>query len=646
MGEQNVNADQDATQRRAFMRDLLDDLSALELMLDSGMIESGVRRIGAEQEMFLVDNARQPASLCPEVLELLTDDHRFTSELARYNLEANSTPQEFGGNCLGQLEREISELVSRAREAAQQKHADICLTGILPTLTIDDLTLENMSPPPRYAALNRIMTQMRGGKFQVQINGLDELEVEHDNVMFESCNTSFQVHFQVGPKEFARLYNLAQAVTGPVLAAAVNSPTLLGQRLWSETRIALFQQSIDDRRDSHVKRGAKSRVTFGDDWVQDSILEIFREDLARFKVVLASQQDEDPIEAVRAGRAPPLTALRLFNGTIYRWNRACYGISRDGVPHLRVENRVLPAGPTVLDEVSNAAFFFGLMSALADDEEDIAARMAFDDAKGNFFAAARDGLQAQFRWYNGRQITASTLILDELLPLARQGLEAQHILAGDIERYLGTIEDRVKAGRTGSSWSLTSLSGMNGGSRDARMRTLTSAMIARQKQGDPVHTWELATLDEEEDWRYSFQTVGQIMTREVVTVGAEDIIDLAASIMEWRAIHYLPVEDDNGHLVGLVSHMDVLRMVGQGKISGDKDKGLAIREVMVTNPETCTPQTPAVSALKRMRDNHLPCLPVVEHDRLVGIVTQADFLDIAAKLIERELSGVQPAPGR
>jgi len=632
MGEQNVPESVSAESRRKFMRSLLDDIDALKKLIEGGGIESGIRRVGAELEMFLIDRARRPAPIAMEVLAR-ADDARLTTELARFNVEANTAPQIFGGGCLSLLERELSELVQKVRRAAEAENADVILTGILPTLELADLSLANMSPKPRYFALNEAMKRLQRGGFRVHIKGLDELDVTHDNVMLESCNTSFQIHFQAGAEEFAQLYNLAQAVTAPVLAAAVNSPTLLGQRLWHETRVALFQQSIDARSSAQMMRGARPRVTFGEQWLDDSVIEIFREDVARFHVVLADAEEtgELPEDGL-----PRLAALRLHNGTVYRWNRPCYGI-HDGKAHLRVENRVLPAGPTIIDQVANAAFYYGLMAAMQDEYGRIEEKMDFDDAKANFFAAARHGLQAQFTWVHGRTYTAGSLILDHLLPLAREGLKKQSVLPQDIERYLTVLEDRVKSGRTGSQWMHVSLAGMAGrGTRDTRLRTLTGAILARQKQGDPVHTWELATLDEQEDWRDSYQTVGQMMTRDLYTIGPEDLVDLAASVMDWQGIHYMPVEDEDGIIVGLLTQNHVLRMVGKGR---SKEDAVAVKDVMQTDFVTCAPSCTSLEALKAMRDNPVKCLPVVDAERrLLGIITEADFLDAAAVLMESELT--------
>jgi len=343
MGDQDVRESSDDRAMRSFMKALLNDVRAFEALLDTDQFETGVRRIGAEQEMFLVDSACRPVCSALDVIELLNDE-RFTHELALFNLEANLEPQVLGGDCLRRMERETVEVVTKARKVARRLGHDVILTGILPTLSLSNLTLDSMVPVPRYRALNDTIVKLRGSEFELSIKGVDQLDLVHDNLMLEACNASFQVHFQVAPEEFAKLYNLAQAVTAPILAMAANSPLLLGKRLWNETRVAVFEHSVDARSNVHRQRGLQPRVHFGDAWVNESVLEIFQEDIARFRAVLTTESEEDPMEKVRRGEAPSFKALRLHNGTVYRWNRACYGVT-DGKPHLRIEHRVLPSGP-------------------------------------------------------------------------------------------------------------------------------------------------------------------------------------------------------------------------------------------------------------------------------------------------------------
>ncbi len=631
MGEQHQARGADDQELRAFVRSLMRDVHALETMLERGMIESGVRRVGAEQEMFLVDRACRPAPLALRVMERLNHP-QFTTELAQFNLEANLTPCAFGGDCLSRMEQELELLLGKAVEAASACGGAVVLTGILPTLQQQDLGLDSMTPVPRYRTLNDAMCKLRGGHFNFRIKGLDELEITHDNVMLESCTTSFQVHFQVGHHEFAKLYNLAQAITGPVLATAGNSPLLLGHRLWEETRVALFQQSIDSRSPTHQLRGQRPRVSFGDHWVEESVLEIYREDIARFRVLLSTGIDEDPEALIAQGRPPNLTALRLHNGTVYRWNRACYGV-HEGKAHLRIEHRTLPAGPTVRDEIANASLFFGLMSAVGDEYGAIDKVMEFDHAKDNLISAARRGLKGSLTWIHGKTYPAERLLLEQLLPLARQGLLARGVAAGDVDTYIGVVEERVRRGQTGAQWVHRSLAAMGGeASRDHRMRTLVRATLLRQRGGAPVHTWEPASLAETGDWRSSYLRVGQFMTTDLFTVRPEDLVDLAAAVMDWEHIRHVPVEDNEGRLVGLVSHRTLLRLVGKRG-----DQPVAVRDIMKRETVTATPDTPTLEAIQLMRKHHVGCLPIVRGDKLVGIITERDLIDVAAKLFEDHL---------
>jgi CBS domain-containing protein len=533
------------------------------------------------------------------------------------------------------MELELKEVLARARASAKNFGADVLLAGILPTLRKSDLTLENLTPAPRYHQLNDSVIKLRGGPFSIHIKGIDEINLTHDNIMMESCNTSFQIHFQVSPKEFAPLYNLAQAITAPVLAAAVNSPLLFGHRLWQETRLALFQHSTDARSATQQARSQPTRVSFGDRWIHKSVLELFQEQVARFRMIMINEPGENPLSLLARGEIPQLTALRMHNGTIWPWNRACYGVA-NGVAHLRIENRALPSGPTVLDEIANAAFFVGLMLSLPSEYGEVSQIMSFDDAKANFFAAARHGLNAQFNWVNGNTITASTLILDHLIPLADQGLKQANVNPADVDHYLGVIEDRVRSGQTGAQWTMKSFGGMNDRPADVRNRLLAGEMLMRQKSGEPVHRWPVLEVSESDDWSQSYQTVGQFMATDLFTVRPDDLVDLAASVMTWRHIRHVPVENNEGRLVGLVSHRALLKLLSSG--APDNKDPVTVGEIMTPDPLTVSSTTPTLEALEIMRRNRVGCLPVLDDGRLVGIVTSYDFLDASAQLFKEQLT--------
>jgi len=632
MGEHQVEQYADETKAHAFMKALLEDLRALAFMLQDGRVESGITRIGAEQEMFLIDRYLRPAPVSLEVLKQ-ANDSRLTTEIARFNLEANLTPLDLSDNCFTRMEEELSEVIALARESAATQNADVLLSGILPTLHKSDLTLDNITPVPRYYELNRGVMGMRGGPLSIHIKGLDELQLTHDNIMMESCNTSFQVHFQSNAEEFANHYNVAQAITAPVLAVAVNSPLLFGQRLWQETRVALFQHSTDERSRPQLARNQPTRVSFGECWLQHSVIELFHDQITRFRPITIVPPDENPFAVLARGETPSLSALRMHNGTVWRWNRACYGV-HNGVPHLRIENRALPSGPSIVDEIANAAFFTGLMLGVPKAYGEIARRMGFDDAKLNFFRAARHGLDAQFQWIDGQSHNAVMLILDQLLPLARRGLSDARVSSEDIDKYLGIIEERARGGQTGARWIMKSLAAIgSSASKDATQRRLTSEILANQKQSQPVHRWPVIEKLGADEWEHGYRTVGQFMSTDLFTVSPDDLIDLAASVMDWRHIRHVPVEDQEGRLVGLITHRGLLRMM-----INSSTKLTTVREIMVPDPVTVSPSTSSLEAMELMRNHRVGCLPVVEGDQLVGIITSYDFLEATARLFEQRLS--------
>jgi len=620
---------------RAFTKALLRDVRALERMLDAGMFETGIRRIGAEQEMFLVNEAWRPTSTAIELLDELQGP--FTTELALYNLEANVEPRELEGSCFRDLEARLDELVGHARDVAGRHGTEIALTGILPTLSKSDVSLENITPRARYYALNDAFERARGGEpYKLRIQGSDELYTEHRSVMLESCNTSFQLHLQVEPAEFATVYNVAQVMTAPVLAACVNSPVLFGKLLWDETRIALFQQSIDTRTGTVHMRDLSPRVRFGEEWVERGFADLIEKDIARFRVLLTQEGPENSIEVLDAGGVPTLDALCLHNGTIYRWNRPCYGVGGD-VPHLRIECRVLPSGPTVVDEVANAAFWIGLVLGAVDSYGDVRDHIDFIEAKSNFLAAARNGLRAGFRWLDGETISAKALILDKALPIARSGLADAGVALDDIDRYLGIIHDRVASETTGARWIVRSLRGMGGhGTRSERLAAVTSGLIRRQRSGEPCHTWDDAEIHESGGWRVNYEKIEQLMTTSLFTVHEEELVDMVAFLMSRNRIRHVLVEDDAHKLVGIVSYRSVLGLMAEG-FDSSKRETPAVRDIMERNPRSVSPETPTLEAIDIMRAARVSCLPVVSEGALVGIVSETDFMPIAYDLLEDRL---------
>lgn len=640
MGEAKVKVVKDEKQMQSFVRHLLRDVEAFDYMLKNEWFESDITRIGAEQEMCLVDkDTFKPACINMAVLEKFKDWEGVTTELAQFNLETNLTPLEFTGNCLSEMEKENNEGLKKIRKVAHEFGAEIVLTGILPTLRKPDLDLSNLTPKPRYLALMESIKEhsLRGDEhFELWLDGIDELHIRHDSPLLEACNTSFQVHLQVSPKEYVKMYNIAQMLLAPIVAISANSPLVFGRRLWHETRIALFQQALDTRTSNEHMRVRRPRVNFGSDWLHESVLEIHKEDIARFRVLLGDEIEEDSLDMVAAGKTPKLRALQIFNSTVYRWNRPCYGISPNGKPHLRIECRVLPAGPSVVDSTANAAFWLGLMVGYANIYEDITKHISFDDVSDNFYKAAKFGFDTKFTWFNDAKISLKELIINELVPIAREGLASKGVDPKDISRYMDIIEDRAKAQMTGARWLLRAYTKLSKEiTPDEALTTVTAAIAKNQWAEKPVHTWEMPTPNALENYEPSSLKVEEFMQTDLFTAQKEDIIEFVAQLMDWRKIRYMPVEDAKGKLVGLVTSRLLLREFTQNRELA-KGEHTTVGDIMIENPTTVKPSVKLAEALDIMRDCKIGCLPVVnDADELVGIITEMDFLRISSRLIGR-----------
>ena len=565
-------------------------------------------------------------------------DKRLTTEIGRFNLEANLTARELKDDCFSQLEKEIYEIIDVVKSAALPLGADLVMAGILPTIQSSDLTEDNLTPDPRYAEINRVVSWLHGENRFIHIKGLDELQLLTQNTFVEFCNTSFQVHLQTGPDEFANTYNWSQAFAAPVLASAVNSPLLLNRRLWHESRIALFQHATDTRSPIHQLRRQPPRVDFGNRWLDDSVIATLRNDAVRYRVLLAQSIETNSMNELMEGNIPELRAWRLHTGTIWRWNRVCYGITNDK-PGLRIEARYLPSGPSVIDQMANAAFLIGLLGAAETELGDVTRKLSFDIVKNNFYNTARYGLDSQISWMGGVSHPAATLILEELLPLARIGLKAAAIDEADIDRLLGVIQSRVEHRTSGAKWMLESVATMDPLAKpNVRMRTLTAAIKENQVSGIPVHEWKLAAIPSTSDWIDNYKFVEQFMVTDLFTVRPDDVLDLAATLMESRHVRHVPVEDDSGTLVGLISHRDLIKLYAHRGSNSFKD--LTVRDLMRTDPVTVVAETPTLDALNLMREKKVGALPVVSGTKLVGLITEHDFFTVSTKLFEERLKSV------
>jgi len=613
-----------------FMCHLINDIKAFDHMLAKNLFETGPQRIGAEQELCLVDKSWRPAPLALSALEGIDDPH-FTTEHSQYNLEINLDPILFGAGCLTQLENDLNSKIAKLDKWLEGRGAAVLL-GILPTIRRSDLSLDNLTPLERYHLLNEALNDLRGGHYEFRIEGVDELITHHNSIMFEGCNTSFQIHLQIDPADAVAAYNWAQAIAGPVLAAGVCSPMLLGKRLWQETRIALFQQSVDTRRPATDDlRRKHSRITFGHRWLKHSAMELFQEDLANYRVLVAAEVQTNPLERLAQNQIPRLEALALHNGTVYRWNRICYGITGQK-PHLRIENRILPAGPTVVDQVANSAFWFGLMNSRTPQDRDVASRLDFAEARLNFVKAARDGLGTCFNWLDGTVATASDLILDDLLPAAYKGLERAGIPQTERERYLGIIEERVSSGRTGSHWIIENHTKLARTNEDYEASVaITAGSLARRKKGDPVHLWSNVAIEEAGAWVNRYWKVEQIMTTDFFSVRKTDPLYFAGNLMAWFRLRHVPVEDDVGNLVGLLTQGRVLERFSTS-ITSELKTG-SVEEVMIKEPHSASPEDLSVEALAKMRRYQIGCLPVVKDGKLVGLLIERNFMNFSEHTI-------------
>lgn len=633
---ENPSPAQHPEQLRAFTKYLIRDLKALEYMLNNDLFERDAKRIGAEQEVFIIDQASRPHPLNMEILKDI-DDPLFTHELARFNMEFNLKPLNFKGRCLRDLEDQLHSCIAKARKSAEKFQGDIILMGSLTTIKKSDLGMENLTPMQRYYMLNDALTRVRGAEHELKIKGADELHVKHDSVMMESCNTSFQIHFQVSHDHFARMHNIAQLVAAPVLASAANSPFLFGKQLLHETRIAVFQQSIDNRKAQDFVHERKPRVQFGSRWVEESVLEIFQEDATRFRVLFAMDDVENPFQVLEDGGIPKLQALQLFNGTIYRWNRPCYGIT-DGKPHLRIENRVLPSGPSVVDEVANAAFWLGLMAGVSKQYDDVRNLLTFKDVETNFLSTARRGLHSQIMWLDKQTHPVQDLIMNELVPLAREGLIEHNLDADDIDHYLGIIYERAKKRQNGAIWQLDSYNHLDDiWNKHEKLTALADATLKHQKNGKPVHLWPKATIARKNRWEKAYATIGQFMTTDIYTLKEDDIIDLAANVMQWQRVKHIPVENDDHQLVGLVTYRSMINTLNEIIAKNVDHTNVSVSDIMHRDVVTVTPETSSIDAVALMHAKDISSLPVIENGKLVGIVTEYDFTRIAAELLKDRL---------
>ena len=488
MGEEVKHASYSRAHRQQYRQKVQQCLDVFERMLSESNFESAHPLTGMEIECNLVDADYQPAMSNQDVLASIADP-AYQTELGAYNIEFNVPPRPLPGRRALRLEEEVRASLNAAETKAATDGAHIVMIGILPTLMPEHLAGSWMSPSMRYQALNDSIFTARGEDIVIDISGAERLSVQAESIAPESACTSMQLHLQVSPAAFADNWNAAQVIAAPQLAMGANSPYFFGHHLWAETRIELFAQATDTRPDELKAQGVRPRVWFGERWIT-SIFDLFEENVRYFPTLLPELSDEDPAAELNAGRTPQLSELRLHNGTVYRWNRPVYDVVK-GRPHVRVENRVLPAGPTVVDMMANAAFYYGLLRTISEEDRPLWTKMSFAAAHDNFVEAARNGMSARLYWPGLGEVTPDELVLRQLLPMADEGLRRWKVAADVRDRYLGVIEGRAKTGRNGAVWQVETVTKLEDRGMD---RTTALAEMLRQycdlmHSNEPVHTW-------------------------------------------------------------------------------------------------------------------------------------------------------------
>ena len=487
MGEDVESQEFSRTDRTQYREKVRRNLDVFARMLRDSRFDTDDPMTGLEVELNLVDDQGDPALKNAEALEAIADPD-FVTELGQFNIEINVPPVRLREQGLATFEKTLRESLNSAEAKSAEVGAHMVMIGILPTLAEGHLGLGSLSSNPRYKLLSEQIMDARGEDIAISILGPERLVTTADSIVPEAACTSTQFHVQTSPDQFAAYWNASQAIAAIQIAVGANSPYLLGKELWRETRVPLFEQATDTRSEELKAQGVRPRVWFGERWIT-SVFDLFEENVRYFPALLPIIDDEDPLEVLEAGGAPGLSELRLHNGTIYRWNRPVYDVV-DDVPHLRVENRCLGAGPTVVDLVANAAFYFGLVRALARSERPLWSQMSFSAAEENFHAAAQYGIDTQVYWPGVGQVPVTELVLRRLLPLAHQGLEEWGVSADQRDRLLGVIEQRCLLGTNGAEWFVRRMHDRSDQDRYDALRTTLEEYRQNMHTNEPVHTWE------------------------------------------------------------------------------------------------------------------------------------------------------------
>lgn len=492
MGEEVESTEftrQDRQQYREKVRKCLDVFAR---MLAEAKFDFERPMTGLEIEFNLIDADQDPAMRNADVLQAIANED-FQTELGQFNIEINVPPRGLAGRSAEELETDLRASLNDAERRSSGEGAHIVMIGILPTLTAEDLTGKSLSANARYELINEQIFAARGEDLQIAIDGPERLSTFADSIAPEAACTSVQFHLQVSPQAYASNWNAAQSIAGVQLALGANSPFLFGKELWRETRIALFEQATDTRPAELKSQGVRPRVWFGERWI-NSIFDQFEENVTYFPALLPICDDEDPAAVLGRGDTPKLSELRMHNGTIYRWNRPVYDVFR-GKPHLRVENRVLPAGPTVVDILANGAFYYGMLRYLAEEDRPLWTRLSFAAAEDNFYAGARQGINSHLYWPGLGEVPATELVLRKLLPMAYEGLDRWNVDPAVRDRLLGIIEQRCIKHLNGAEWQVRTFHQIDSEKRPLDRREALREMLGRYVEhmhsNEPVHTWPI-----------------------------------------------------------------------------------------------------------------------------------------------------------
>jgi gamma-glutamyl:cysteine ligase YbdK (ATP-grasp superfamily) len=475
--------------RRKYREKVRRSLDVFARMLREKMFEANPAMVGQEIELNLVDTHADPSMRSVDVLDAIANP-AWGTEVGQFNLEINVAPRRLEGDALAGLEEEIRADLNGGDAAARSESTQLVMVGILPTIRQQDVHAGTLTANDRFRVLNEQIFAARGEDMRIAIDGPETLLTHTDSITPEAACTSLQLHLQVTPEDFAHYWNAAQSIAGVQVALGANSPFLFGRQLWHETRITLFEQATDTRPDELKEQGVRPRVWFGERWIT-SVFDLFEENLRYFPALLPICEEEDPLAQLDGGVSPQLAEMSLHNGTIYRWNRPIYAVV-DGRPHLRVENRVLPAGPTVVDVLANAAFYYGLVRTLADAQRPVWTQMSFATAAENLHEAARHGLDARLYWPGLGEAPVAELVLRRLLPMAYEGLSRWGVNPAHADRLLGIIEQRCLTGKNGASWQIATVNSLDhsgGLTRPDALRAMTQRYIDHMHSNAPVHTW-------------------------------------------------------------------------------------------------------------------------------------------------------------